>query len=90
MNLLTQSYVGDITIWPKPKLSDYMRILENPTSFEAIREFVHGGRQRTYPKIHHIKCTMFMEKEIDKCYRAIRNNSRLYFLKTVKEIEDVG
>ena len=33
---------------------------------------------------------IYMEKEIDKCYRAIRNNSRLYFLKTVKEIEDVG
>jgi predicted acylesterase/phospholipase RssA len=27
LNLLTQSYVGDITIWPKPKLSDYLRIL---------------------------------------------------------------
>ncbi len=26
-NLVTQSYVGDITIWPKPKLSDYLRIL---------------------------------------------------------------
>ena len=63
-NILTQSYVGDITIWPKPKLSDYLRILENPTSYEAVMCFVHGGRQRTYPKIHHIKATMFLEKQI--------------------------
>ena len=27
LNLVTQSYVGDITIWPKPKFSDYLRIL---------------------------------------------------------------
>lgn len=33
---------------------------------------------------------MLMEREIDKCYRAIRNNSRLYFLKSIKEIEDAG
>lgn len=64
LNLLTQSYVGDITIWPKPKLQDYLRILENPHSFAAIMSFVHGGRQRAYPKVCHIKSTMFMEKEI--------------------------
>ncbi len=43
-NLVTQSYVGDITIWPKPQLNDYLRILENPTSFDAIMNFVKGGR----------------------------------------------
>ena len=61
-NIVTQSYVGDITIWPQPKLNDYLRILENPTSYSAITSFVQGGRQRTYPKIHHIKATMFMER----------------------------
>lgn len=30
-NLATQSYVGNITIWPVPSLSTYLRILENPT-----------------------------------------------------------
>ena len=60
LNILTQSYVGDITIWPKPLLSDYLRILENPESYDAIMNFVQGGRQRTYPKINHIKSTMFM------------------------------
>lgn len=64
LNLLTQSYVGDITIWPKPLLKDYLRILENPTSYEAILCFVQGGRQRAFPKIHHIRSTMFMEKQI--------------------------
>ena len=51
---------------------------------------MQGGRQRAYPKIHHIKSTMFMEKQIDTCYRAIRNHSRLYFLSSLREIEDAG
>lgn len=51
---------------------------------------MQGGRQRAYPKIHHIKCTMMMEKQIDKCYRTIRNNSRLYFLKSLTQIEDAA
>lgn len=50
--------------------------------------FIIGGRQRTYAKIHHIRSTMFMEKQIDRCYRKIRNTSRLHFLTTHKEIED--
>jgi hypothetical protein len=90
LNLLTQSYVGDITIWPKPRLADYLRILENPESFEAIMNFVQGGRHRTYPKIHHIQSAMFMEKQIDKCYRLIRNNSRLHFITSLRALEDAG
>jgi predicted acylesterase/phospholipase RssA len=48
-NLATQSYVGNITIWPVPSLSNYLRILENPTEFKRIMNFVEDGRFRTYP-----------------------------------------
>jgi TAG lipase/steryl ester hydrolase/phospholipase A2/LPA acyltransferase len=89
-NLVTQSYVGDITIWPKPLLSDYLRLLENPTSYAAIMNFVNGGKHRTYPKVHHIRSTMMMEKEIDSCYRHIRNRSRLHFMTALREVEDAG
>jgi SAM-dependent methyltransferase len=71
-------------------LKDYLRILENPTSFDAILCFVQGGRQRAFPKIHHIRSTMFMEKQIEKCYRHLRNTSRLHFLVNNREIEDAG
>lgn len=52
--------------------------------------FVQGGRQRTYSKVHHIKSTMFMEQHINKCYKMIRNNSRLHFISNFKEVEDAG
>ena len=48
-NLATQSYVGNITIWPVPSISNYLRILENPTDFAMILSFVEDGKQRTYP-----------------------------------------
>jgi hypothetical protein len=33
---------------------------------------------------------MFMEKQIELCYRHIRNASRLQFLVSTREIEDAG
>ena len=49
-NLATQSYVGNITIWPVPSISNYLRILENPTDFTMIMNFVEDGKARTYPR----------------------------------------
>ncbi len=31
---------------------------------------------------------MFMEKEIERCYRLARNNSQMQFLHSLKEIEE--
>lgn len=48
-NLFSQSYVGSVTIWPKPKLVDYMNILKMPSKPEELDRFVEVGRERTYP-----------------------------------------
>mgnify|MGYP003688182787 CR=1 FL=1 len=47
--IFTQSYVGNITIWPVPSLSNYLRIMENPTDFGMILNFVEDGKSRTFP-----------------------------------------
>ena len=88
-NLVTQSYVGDITIWPKPTLQDYRELLDNPQSFDMLARYVQGGKQRTFHKVHHIRSTMFMEKQIDKSYRKIKNASRMEFFLSNREIMDV-
>lgn len=31
-----------------------------------------------------------MEQHINKCYKMIRNNSRLHFISNFKEVEDAG
>jgi hypothetical protein len=59
-NLVTQSYVGNITIWPVPSFANYLRILENPNDFASIMNFVRDGRHRAYPKINHIRSSMFL------------------------------
>lgn len=55
-NLATQSYVGNITIWPVPALSNYVKIMDAPTDFEMIVNFVENGRMRTYPSIFPFIC----------------------------------
>lgn len=53
-NLATQAYVGNITIWPVPSISNYLRILENPTDFNMILNFVEDGRFRTYSSTYYL------------------------------------
>jgi hypothetical protein len=49
INIFSQTYVGSITIWPIPKLQDYIKILQMPSGAEDLERFVEAGRQRTYP-----------------------------------------
>lgn len=87
-SMFTQSYVGDITIWPVPSLSNYLRILDNPINYQEIENFVAEGKQITYLKITQIKSSLFLEKEIESCYKHLRNASQVHFLVSHKEVED--
>lgn len=49
LNVFSQNYVGNITIWPTPKLRDYIDILRMPSASHELDRFVEVGRQRTYP-----------------------------------------
>jgi len=82
LNLFTQSYVGNITIWPVPSVSNYLRIMENPVHFDVILNFVEDGRSRTYPsnfccilEICEIKGSLFMEKQLETCYKNVKKLS---------------
>lgn len=33
---------------------------------------------------------MFMEQQIDYCYKGIRNRNRLHFLRSQRDIQDAG
>lgn len=46
--LASQSYVGNITIWPVPTFKNYLRILNLPSIFNEIVNFVEDGKFRTY------------------------------------------
>jgi len=71
INLITQEYSGNVTIWPVPTVKDYLNILSNPTIQSLERGLLLGSR-RTYSKISHIYATLIVEKAIDLNYRAIK------------------
>lgn len=47
-NILSQKYVGDITIVPDLSFSDFSRILVNPTQ-EDVLEAVSKGEKAIWP-----------------------------------------
>jgi len=46
-NLITQTYSGNVTLFPKANLNDYLNILTNPTP-EFLREGLSIGSRRVY------------------------------------------
>ena len=46
-NLITQTYSGNVTLFPKANLNDYFNILTNPTP-EFLREGLSVGSRRVY------------------------------------------
>ena len=45
-----QNYLGDITVYPKLRLSDYARVMKNP-DLEELREYILSGERATWPKL---------------------------------------
>ena len=50
-NLVTQKYTGNVTIWPIPSFSEFINILEMPTT-DSFRKGLLIGSRRTYPSNH--------------------------------------
>jgi predicted acylesterase/phospholipase RssA len=48
MNIITQDYRGHVTIFPVPNLSDYLKVLANPSKEDIAYCTLHSSR-RTFP-----------------------------------------
>lgn len=58
--LLMQTYSGHITLLPRLRASDYLKILRHPTEHD-MRRFIDGGARSVWPLLDHIRGTMAME-----------------------------
>ncbi|KAL4429942.1 hypothetical protein ABPG74_000308 [Tetrahymena malaccensis] len=92
VRVMDQNYEGDITVWPVPKLKDYLNLLKNPTSQEFIEPYTAAGARMTYGKIPHIEILTKFERVIEENYQNIKQQ---YYQQQgsnpqgfVKEIED--
>eukprot|EP00283_Hemiselmis_rufescens_P004916 CAMPEP_0173430848 /NCGR_PEP_ID=MMETSP1357-20121228/9163_1 /TAXON_ID=77926 /ORGANISM="Hemiselmis rufescens, Strain PCC563" /LENGTH=590 /DNA_ID=CAMNT_0014395255 /DNA_START=1 /DNA_END=1773 /DNA_ORIENTATION=+ len=68
--LLSQKYVGDVTIVPPLSISGYARVISNPTS-SSLSEFVRVGEKRTWPSIALIRSQCELEIVLDQCVRKL-------------------
>ncbi|PWN22881.1 patatin-domain-containing protein, partial [Microstroma glucosiphilum] len=70
-----QRFGGAVTIWPKTRFLDWVRILSDPDRPE-LRRMIRVGQQATWPKLHMIENRIRLERAVARgrkaCRRALR------------------
>ncbi|RKP08661.1 acyl transferase/acyl hydrolase/lysophospholipase, partial [Thamnocephalis sphaerospora] len=61
--LWLQRFHGNVTIIPRASLSDYPRLLSDPSP-ERLAHYIDGGQRRTWPKLHMIENRILIERKI--------------------------
>lgn len=62
-SVFLQRFDGAVTIWPRTRFMDWIRILTDPDPPEMAR-LLHVGQFVTWPKLHMIKNRMRLERQI--------------------------
>jgi predicted acylesterase/phospholipase RssA len=68
--LWLQQFSGTITIWPKSKPSDILRILADPDP-DRLARMIHEGQQSAFPKLQFIANRLKVERMIEKGRREM-------------------
>jgi hypothetical protein len=50
LNIVYQNYTGDITVWPIPKMMDYLNLITyiHSPNDELIQKYIGLGEERVY------------------------------------------
>lgn len=70
--LWLQQFGGTITIWPKSKPSDILRILSDPDA-DRLARMIHEGQQSAFPKLQFIANRLKVERQIERGRRETTN-----------------
>jgi len=73
--LVSQTYSGDITIYPEQRLVQMSSILSN-LSPEQAKEMMLQGRRSVWPKIERIRNTTQISRRFDICLRRLSDTYR--------------
>jgi hypothetical protein len=69
--VLTQQYDGDITIVPRPRLSDYLSPVSN-LSWPDIKQRIDDGERNVWPHLAEIEMSCRIEVTLDECVKSVR------------------
>ncbi|CAG8525403.1 11058_t:CDS:2 [Diversispora eburnea] len=70
-----QKFDGNVTIWPKSNIWDFLYILTDPT-WERLSQMIRVGQRATWPKLHMIANRLRIERAIQKGRAALRREER--------------
>ena len=73
--IATQTYSGDVTIFPDRKLADLVKVFSNPSS-EEIEAYILAGRRAVWPKIERIRNTTRISHAFVECLMRLRARYR--------------
>ncbi|KAH9951578.1 patatin-domain-containing protein [Amylocystis lapponica] len=74
-SVFLQRFEGVVTIWPRTRFMDWIRILSDPDPAELDR-MLHVGQLVTWPKLHMIENRYRLEKQILLGRQAVRKASQ--------------
>ena len=69
----TQTYSGDVTIYPQSQWRDYVRTLANPKP-RLFQRLVMAGRRAVWPEIERIRNTTRISRAFDNCRRHLNQD----------------
>ncbi len=68
--MISQTYSGNITVYPKHHLSNIGKLFSNPDPGQ-IEQMILEGRRATWPKIERIRNTTQISRTLDHCLRRM-------------------
>ncbi len=74
-SVFLQRFGGAVTIWPKTRFWDWVRILSDPDRKELTR-MMGVGKSVTFPKVHMIENRIRLERAIEEGRKACRRASK--------------
>ncbi len=76
--MISQTYSGDITIYPEPHLANFSKLFTNADA-EQFEKMILAGRRATWPKIERIRNTTQISRTFDDCLK--RMSERFVYVK---------
>lgn len=74
-SMLDQDYSGNVTMLPRHKPSEYMRMMTNPDP-RWVRQLVFAGERSTWEKMDMIHNQTRVSQTLDRCLQRLRQQSR--------------
>ncbi|CUS12224.1 unnamed protein product [Tuber aestivum] len=70
-SVFLQKFDGNITIWPRTRMSDFWYILSDPT-VERLRRMLEVGQRCTFPKLEFVRNRLVVERAVERGRRVTR------------------